>query len=253
VADTPIRLLVNKAREVGTRVALVGLVVFSAVAAGCVKSIEGLYPPAPAELVKPIYVIDHGWHTGIAVRRADLPEGVSPERADVADSEYVEVGWGNREFYMAPEGTVGLALKAVLWPTPGVLHVVGFDGPVPQFFPQREIVEILVSDRGLQRLAAFIGDAYARDGSGRTMVAGRGQYANSRFYAAREKYSLLKTCNTWTARALRSAGLPLTSLYAVSAGNVMRQTRPLGRRMNERAAGWADEVPPPAPVHRPPR
>ena len=44
-------------------VALVGLVVFSAAAAGCAKSIEGLYPPAPAELVQPIYVIDHGWMT----------------------------------------------------------------------------------------------------------------------------------------------------------------------------------------------
>ena len=219
-----------KARKVvATQVALVGLVVFSAAAAGCAKSIEGLYPPAPAELVKPIYVINHGWHTGIAVRRADIPEGVWPEHADFADSEYVEVGWGNREFYMAPEGTLGLALKAVFWPTPGVLHVVGFDGPVQRFFRQREIVEILVSDRGFHRLAVFIGNAYAKDGSGRTIVVGRGQYANSRFYVAREKYFLLKTCNTWTARALRSAGLPITSLYAVSAGNVMDQTRPLGK------------------------
>lgn len=218
-----------KAREVATQVALVGLVVFSAAAAGCAKSIEGLYPPAPAELVKPIYVINHGWHTGIAVRRANIPEGVWPEHADFADSEYVEVGWGDREFYTAPEGTLGLALKAVFWPTQGVLHVVGFDGPVQQFFRQREIVEILVSDRGFHRLAVFIGDAYAKDGSGRTMVVGRGQYANSRFYVAREKYFLLKTCNTWTARALRSAGLPITSLYAVSAGNVMDQTRPLGQ------------------------
>jgi hypothetical protein len=111
-------------------VALVGLMVFSAAAAGCAQSIEGLYPPAPAELVKPIYVINHGWHTGIAVRRADIREGAWPEPVDLADSEYVEVGWGNREFYMAPEGTLGLALKAVLWPSPAVLHVVGFDGPV---------------------------------------------------------------------------------------------------------------------------
>ena len=82
------------------------------------------------------------------------------------------------------------------------------------------------------------------------MIVGRGQDANSRFYAAREKYSLLKTCNTWTARALRSAGLPITSLYAVSAGNVMEQARPLGRQMNERAAEWMDEAPPSGPARR---
>jgi uncharacterized protein (TIGR02117 family) len=141
----------------------------------------------------------------------------------------VEVGWGAREFYTAPEGTVGLALKVAFWPAPGVLHVVGFDGPVQQFFRQREIVEILLSDRAFHQLTAFLGDAYAKDASGGAMVVGRGQYANSRFYVAREKYFLLKTCNTWTARALRSAGLPITSLYAVSAGNVMDQTRALGK------------------------
>ena len=235
------------------QVALVGLVVFSTGPVGCARSIDGLYPPGPAEPVKAIYVINHGWHTGIAVRRADIPEGVWPEHGEVADSEYLEIGWGAREFYMASEGTLGLALEAVLWPSPAVLHVVGFDGPVQQFFRQREIVEIVVSDRGFRRLATFIGDAYAKDGSGRTMVAGWGQYANSRFYAAREKYSLLKTCNTWTARALRSAGLPITSLYAVSAGNVMAQTRPLGRRIDARAAAWVHEVPPPGPVHQSPR
>lgn len=226
------------------QVALVGLVVFSTGPVGCARSIDGLYPPGPAEPVKAIYVINHGWHTGIAVRRADIPEGVWAEHTEVADSEYLEVGWGNREFYMAPEGTPGLALKAVLWPSPGVLHIVGFDGPVQQFFPQREIVEILVSARGFRGLAAFIADAYAKDDSGRTMDLRRGHYANSRFYAAREKYSLLKTCNTWTARALRSAGLPITSLYAVSAGNVMAQTRPLGRQISARAAEWVDKVPP---------
>ena len=218
-----------KIREAVARLALVGLLVLSVVAAGCAGSIEGLYPPAPAELVKPIYVINHGWHTGIAVRRADIPEGVWPEHRDIPASEYVEVGWGARDFYIAPEGTLWLALKAVFWPTPGVLHVIWVDGPVQQFFRQREIVEILVSDRGFHQLAVFIGDAYAKDGSGRTIVVGRGQYANSRFYVAREKYFLLKTCNTWTARALRSAGLPITSLYAISAGNVMDQTRTLGK------------------------
>ena len=152
---------------------------------GCAKSIEGLYPPAPAEQVKPIYVINHGWHTGIAVRRADIPEGVWPEHGEVADSEYLEVGWGNQGVLYGPGRHTGAGAEGSTLALPGVLHIIGFDGPVPQFFPQREIVEILVSARGFRRLAAFIGDAYAKDDSGRTMDLGRGQYANSRFYAAR--------------------------------------------------------------------
>jgi uncharacterized protein (TIGR02117 family) len=217
-----------KSREAVARLAPVGLLVLSVVAAGCAQSIEGLHPPAPGEPVKPVYVINHGWHTGIAVRRADIPEGVWPEHRDIPASEYVEVGWGDRHFYVAPEGTLGLALKAVFWPTSSVLHVVGFDGPVEHFFRQREIVEALVSARGLQQLAAFIGDAYAKHDSGTTIVVGPGQYANSRFYVAREKYSLLNTCNVWTARALRAAGLPIIPLYAITAANVMDQARAFG-------------------------
>ena len=187
-----------------------------------------LYPPWPGEIVKSVYVMSHGWHTGIAVRRQDIPEGLWPEQYDFADAEYVEVGWGDREFYMTPEATSGQALRAVVWPTSSVLHVVAFSGRVGRFFPRSEILEIAVSSRGFDRLVTFIQDAHARDEAGRAIPLGPGQYGNSRFYLAREKYFLLKTCNTWTARALRAAGAPITPLYALTAGNVMSQARTFG-------------------------
>src|SRR3989304_4340247 len=106
-----------------------GLLLFSALLAGCAGSLQGLYPSAPGEPVKPVYVINHGWHPAIAVRRADIPQDVWPEHGDFADFEYVEVGWGDRDFYAAPEGTLWLAVKAVFWPTPGVRPGVRGEGP----------------------------------------------------------------------------------------------------------------------------
>jgi len=156
-----------KSREAVARLAPVGLLVLSVVVAGCAESIEGLHPPAPGERVKPIYVINHGWHTGIAVRRADIPKGVWPEHRDLPASEFVEVGWGDRDFYVAPEGTLWLAVRAAVWSRSSVLHLVWFDGPVAQFFRQGEIVEVFVSDRGFHQLAVLIEDAYVKDGSGR--------------------------------------------------------------------------------------
>ena len=208
-------------------VAWLGLLL--ALVAGCAGPVQGLYPPGAGEPIRPIYVINHGWHTGIAVRRADIPEGVWPQHRDLRASEYVEVGWGNRDFYLAPEGTVWLALKAAVWPAPGVLHVVGFDGPVERFFGGREIVQVLVSDRGFHQLAVGIQDAYAKDDAGTPIVVGPGQYANSRFYVAREKYYLLKTCNTWTVTALRAAGLPVVPLSAVTAAGAIGEARRFGR------------------------
>lgn len=192
---------------------------------GCAGPIQGLYPPEAGDPVTSVYVVSHGWHTGLVVNRRDIPEGIWPEHNDFPNSDYLEVGWGDRDFYQAAEPTSGLALKAAFWPTASVLHVAGFRGPVERFLGGAERIEIGLSPRGFRALTAFIQDAYARDESGKAIPLGPGQYGQSRFYLARETYFLLKTCNTWIARALRAAGCPVTPLYAVTAGNVMYQAR----------------------------
>ncbi len=206
---------------------LAGSLLLVALVTACLGPVRGFYPPASGEPVKSVWVLDHGWHTGVAVRQDDIPEGVWPEHLDLPKSEFIEVGWGNEDFYLAPRGTVWLAIKAVLWPTPSVLHLVAFDGPVGRFLPAGDVVEIRVSEPGFRRLAEFLEQAYARDASGRTVPLGPGQYSNSRFYRARERYFLLNTCNTWTAQALRMTGAPITPPYALTAGNVMSQVRRL--------------------------
>ena len=199
------------------------LLALAVLSSGCVGPVHGLYPPREGESVTVVWVVSHGWHTGIVVRRQDVPGGLWPQLRDFADSELVEVGWGERDFYMAPAGTSGMALKAALWPGSSVLHVAGLSDSVERLFPASAVVEIRLSRRGFEKLAAFIQDAYATDEAGGAIRLGPGQPANSRFYLARETYHALKTCNVWTARALHTAGCPITPLYAVTAGNVMYQ------------------------------
>ncbi len=193
----------------------------------CSAPLREAYPPARGEPVTSIFVVSHGWHTGIAVRPADIPEGVWPEHRQLGAAEQLEVAWGDREFYMAPRGTLRLALRAAFWSSASVLHISAFDRPVDQVFSGQEIVQMRVSHQGLRRLAGFFQDAYARDPAGGILLLGRGQYASSRFYAAREKYSLLRTCNIWIARALREAGLPIEPLQVVTAAGLMDELRKL--------------------------
>jgi hypothetical protein len=117
-----------------------------------------------------------------------------------------------------------MTVKAALWPTESVLHIVGFSGPVETYFPASEIVGIKLSLRGFERLCAFIQNAYARDASGAVTELGPGLYENSRFYLGRKKFHLLRTCNVWTAQAIRSSGFPITPLYAITASNIIYQT-----------------------------
>jgi uncharacterized protein (TIGR02117 family) len=201
------------------------LALLIALCAGCAGAVQEPYPPPEGEAVRLVYVTDHGWHTGIVVRQADIPVGLWPTHRDFAGSEYLEVGWGDREFYLAPQGTLWLALKAAVWSTSAVLHVVAFDGPPDRSFAGREVVALRVSERGFRRLVDFVRDAWATNESGGPIPLGPGLYPRSRFYLATGRYFLLRTCNTWTAAALRAAGLPINPASVVTASQVMNEAR----------------------------
>jgi uncharacterized protein (TIGR02117 family) len=173
--------------------------------------------------------VDHGWHTGLVVRAEDVPAGAWPERADFSGAPYLEVAWGDREFYMDPHAGLGRALKAAVVSSGSVLHVVGLAQPPARYFAGREVVEVALSQPGVEALVRFIDAAHARGEAARASRLGPGLYGDSAFYPATERYSLVNTCNTWIAAALRAAGCPITPAWAVTAGAVLRQVRALGR------------------------
>ncbi len=166
-----------------------------------------------------IHVVNHGWHTGIVIRRGDIPANLWPEHRQAPPGEFLEVGWGEREFYQSRDPGLWLALRAALWPSSSVLHLVGFNGPVTERFPYSEIISINVDQDAMARLAQYISDAYERDTDGKIKRMGRGLYGDSRFFAANGKFHLFRTCNVWTARALNVAGCKTGS--GITAGSVM--------------------------------
>ena len=176
-----------------------------------------------------IWIVSHGWHVGIAMPREAMPRERWTERDALGDFRYLEVGWGDGEFYPAERGTIGRALKAVFRSTSSVLHVAAFDAPVATYFPASPIVEVELSPRGLDGLATFIDQHYARDPAGRPIIRAPGLYGDAgRFYQAAEGYSAFRNSNHWTARALRAAGCPIDPSWAISAGNVLEQALDVG-------------------------
>ena len=210
-----------------------GLVVPVAVLLGaaCLGPLPDRYPPRSGEASFTIYVVGHGWHTGIVVRRDDVPPGAWPESGRFPGARFLEVGWGDRAFYESPDAGVSLALKAALASEASVLHVAGFDRTPAEYFPRAEIIAIELSSRGMESLSRFVSQAYARDAAGEPIELGPGLYPGSRFYAATGRYSLVNTCNSWIAEALRTGGCPITPIWAVTAGNLLFQAGRCGQVM----------------------
>jgi len=189
---------------------------------------------APA---KTVYLVSHGWHAGIVVRRADIPDGAWPESKDFPASEFLEVGWGDRDYYQTPDPHWGITLKAALLPTESVLHIVAFDDAVLAYFPRSEIIVLQLSEPGFERLSRYISASYAKGPEGNPVPLGSGLYGVSRMYLSTESYHLFNTCNVWTARAIEEAGCPITPALSVSVDSLMSRARRFGRLIQPLAAG----------------
>src|SRR5207247_10441621 len=160
-----------------------------------------------------------------------------PESAEFSGFRYLEVGWGDADYYPIAHGSVGLALKATFRSRGSVLHVAAFDAGPPEFFGMSKIIEVTLSRRGLEDLARFIHATYVLDASGRPVAVAPGIYGRGAFYRATGEYRLLNNSNTWTARALAVAGCPIDAAGAITAGGVTFEARPFGRGLRGGGAG----------------
>jgi uncharacterized protein (TIGR02117 family) len=170
-----------------------------------------------------VWVIDHGWHTAIVVRRSDVDPSLWPAVEDFPTATLLETAWGEREFYMAENPTTWMAISAAFGTSESVLHVAGLDAPVADALPRSRVVELSLTRQGFDALTRFVAEEHRRDRDGGLVRLQPGLYGRSWFYAARSRYSLSNTCNTWVARALQTAGLPVTPSGVITAGHVMQQ------------------------------
>jgi uncharacterized protein (TIGR02117 family) len=192
---------------------------------GCANAVEQPFArPAPGGTGKRVFVVNYGWHTGIAISKADIPRGLLPEAEDLP-GETLELGWGDRDFYQTTDAGIGLAIKAAFSSGGSVVHVTAFNGAVGEYFRGAEIYELTLSAEGYLRLTQFVSDSFLRPET--TNESLQGLFPNSRFYPARGKFHLLRNCNTWVAEALAAAGLSVNPSTVITAGNLFSQVKRL--------------------------
>lgn len=205
------------------------IVLLAVLLVGCASVAE---PPLPADggpATHTIYVLSDGWHSGVVLARSDIPAGRVREAADFPKAAYLEFGWGDRAYYPSPNPGLGTALAAALVPTPSVVHMAGRERPPVHLGRGWETLVVHVNKAGIDRLVARLDATFARPEGGRAPAIARGLYPNSRFYPAHGQFYLFNTCNTWTARMLAAAGVPMTT-GVITADDLMRQLRELSRK-----------------------
>ncbi len=162
-----------------------------------------------------IFVRTNGVHTWIVMPKVNEVMDWRPYAppGHLRDPRYgygshIAIGYGNREFYLETptwgDLTVHNALSAAFGQGSSLLHVDHDHAPRPNEW-QRPLV---VTEAQYRRLTEAIRERFRLDAHGRPIpLIGRGYNDWDMFYEAEGGYSLFLTCNEWTGRVLRRAGV----------------------------------------------
>ena len=166
-----------------------------------------------------VYIIKHDWHTGIVLRKDTSDFCLFNE---FPEYEYIEIGWGDKDFYMAEKETVWLALKAALWPTESVIHVSAFNLNPEKFYAGKTVAEIKLAVNNYLKLIEYINTSLQKTNDGKLVPLGKYNKVSS-FYLSTEKYHVFKTCNVWTAKALKNAGVAINPSFCLTSKGVIKR------------------------------
>jgi hypothetical protein len=186
------------------------------------RSADSAASPGPAAV---IYVVRRHWHVDIGFAASDLQPPLSALLADFPGARYLLFGFGDRH-YLVDQDRGMTGMLAALWPGAGVMLVTGLGTSTQDAFGEPHVIEIRVSAWQAQAAQRFVWQSLAVQRGAITPLRA-GPYEGSLYYATPQAYSALHTCNTWAARALRAAQLPVRSAGVVFAGQLWNQARRL--------------------------
>lgn len=168
-----------------------------------------------------VYIANHGWHTGIVVPASAIQARLPQLQERFGAADFLEFGWGDKDFYQAEEMTFGLAVQAVFWPTDTVVRAVRVPPNLSGYFARAGVIKLCVSEAELSSLLTFIASSFAMDAEARIQPSETRSRRSSQFYSGSGQYHMTNTCNTWTAKGLKSMGMELSTAFKLTSGSVM--------------------------------
>ncbi len=166
--------------------------------------------PKSSPSLRPIFVVNQGWHSGIVLSRDDLGSSLRDSLPETQTSEWLEFGWGDRDFYLSSGYSYWQAFRAAFFSSATVLQVSGLPTLPHDFFKHSEVFQIVLTEEGIASLNQTIESTLVRDEKGRLKRVAKSLYGDGSFYEAVGDFSFLHTCNSWTSEALAQAGCSIT-------------------------------------------
>lgn len=180
-----------------------------------------------------IYVSSISWHTGIVVPAYSLPDSIWREDHDYSDAAYLEIGWGEADYYPNEGFNLWYAFKSVFWPTSSVVHINPINMQVENYYYDTDVVRMEIDDEELEDLSHFLLETLKLDENGKIIPVADGKRMNSYFFESSQKYYFPKNSNVWAARAIESAGFSINPIWYQTTGCLLNKAENFGELVVE--------------------
>ncbi len=158
-----------------------------------------------------IYFIYRGWHTSILIDAKELKKQNPLLAEDLNGQKYGRIGWGDGDYFTGKNKSVATATKALIASRYSAIQLLPYDYDPFDEIPTETWVPLALTEQGMQNLLKYINSSIATDENRQLKRLPAFGGAQGSFFESKDRYSLFNNCNTWSLKALRAAGLPVTS------------------------------------------
>jgi uncharacterized protein (TIGR02117 family) len=169
-----------------------------------------------------IHLVQYGWHTALLLDAPSLLAHSAKLGNDFHAHQYVLVGWGDGEYFVAEHPPWSKAVKALVASDYPALQVGGRDTNPPLGVAAADSIPLAITERGYQNLVAYIDRSIATGPGGKPIYLDQQAGNPDHFYQATGSYGLFNNCNAWLAGALRVAEIPISG-FDLTARSVFEQ------------------------------
>ena len=194
-----------------------------------------IWPPPQEAPLHEIYVSLDTWHAMIGFPRKNerlISEDRSTPGGEAFETDFPyfeEWGFAERAWYLEDRQGLGGTLRALFWPTEGVVEIGQYSKLWATRTPQPPVDLFLfrVSEQGLRRVQQYLAASLSTEVP--IYVVGK-----SRFYLAKDSYHLFHHCHFYIAMALQEAGLPLSPSFSISRSMLAWQLEQVVKKIKDK-------------------
>lgn len=178
-----------------------------------------------------VYLIKSRWHTGLIFKVDDIAINNIVALKLFRNFNYVDIGWGDRDFYQSPKDfDLYLAFKALFIPTESVVRIEGYNYGIEDIISYSDYcIKFQFNNNELTNLLKFVDSTFSRGDKNKLIITLKRAGGNIIFFKSKYSYHVFETCNKWVAKGFVAAGFDISPTWVITAENLFWEVKKYGK------------------------